>query len=205
MILRRPPPPRSTTAVYARLLWRLLPRGPLWQQDDTTELGKAILGCAAELSRFHNRLLDLLDESDPRTTTELIGQWETVLGLPDPVLGELTELADRRAMVTGRETAIGGQSAAYFIAIAASIGLTVTISPPCQPARAGIARAGDHCWSEAWAFGWIITAPAGPERIARAGIARAGDRLIDVRQPVLESLIWRYAPAHTIPVFAYIP
>lgn len=196
-------PPPATAEQYASLLERLLPPGPIWILQAGAELLELFTAAGAELVRVHNRGLTLLDDADPRTASELLPDFERVLNLPDPVLGVPATLGARQAIAWARWAAQGGQTAAYFIGIARSLGLTVTISEPCQPFRAG-SRAGTPCWSASWAYGWIVFASNGSIATFCAG-SRAGYRLHDARQPALEALIWRYAPAHTIPVFIYSP
>jgi uncharacterized protein YmfQ (DUF2313 family) len=197
------PPPPAVADHYVGMIERLLPPGPIWVLRAGMELRDIVSAIADECVRAHGRLLALLEEADPRTATEMLADWEAVCGLPDPAFGIPATVDARRALVCARWTAKGGQSAAYYIGIAAALGLTITITTPCQPFRAG-GRAGAACYSIAWAYGWRVHAPNGPAVTFRAG-GRAGYRLIDVRQPVLEALLSRYAPAHTIPVFEYHP
>lgn len=196
-------PLASTAEQYADLLARLLPPGPIWRVLAGAELEGLTLAIGDELARVHARLLALLDEADPRTATETIAAWERVLGLPDPALGQLATIEERRALVRARWTAHGGQSAAYYIGVAAALGVTVTIRHRLRPMAAGDG-AGAECWAEAWRFGWIVSAPNGPIQAFRAG-GLAGYRVNDARLRVLELLIRRFAPAHTYPVFAYSP
>lgn len=196
-------PPPATSTQYRDLLERLLPPGPLWILQAGAELRELFEAFGVELARVHNRGLSLLDDADPRTADELLADFERVLQLPDPVLGVPATIGARRALAWARWAARGGQTPAYFIAIAANLGLTVTITDRCQAFRAG-SRAGSACWSAAWAYGWIVFADNGPIVTFRAG-SRAGYRLQDARQPALEAMLWRYAPAHTIPVFVYSP
>ena len=197
-------PPAATAEQYRGLLERLLPKGPAWALRTGAELNSILLAVGDELARAHGRLLDLLDEADPRTADEMIEDWERVLNLPDPALGTPGTLAARRLLVHARWIARGGQTEAYFLSIALALGLVVTISAPCRPFRAGLGRAGDPCYSLGWAYGWRVSAPNGPIVHFRAG-SRAGYRVQDARQAALEALFWRYAPAHTIPVFEYHP
>lgn len=82
-----------SAAAYARMLKALLPPGQL-RLDEDAVLSGAVEGAAEELARISQRAADLLEESDPRTATELLPDYERVLKLPST--GTLEE---RRARV----------------------------------------------------------------------------------------------------------
>lgn len=116
---------------YARQLRQLMPSGPLW--DDLGQTLRDILdGLAVEFSRTDARGVDLEVELDPRTSTELLEEWETALGLPDadcdaPVA---VTLADRRkavdARLTSRGKAAGGTGVLFLRRLATALGYTGT-------------------------------------------------------------------------------
>jgi uncharacterized protein YmfQ (DUF2313 family) len=87
----------------------LFPRGAAWNfaAPIFAQVAEAI---AIEFDRVDARAEALLLEMDPRTTTELIEDWERVCGLPDPCAEAPTILADRRAAVTARLLARGDLS-----------------------------------------------------------------------------------------------
>lgn len=88
---------------FTERLWALLPRGPIWEARAGSNLRKLLTALAQEPSRAYQRDQDLLAEMDPRTTTELISDWERVVGLPDSCLAEVpTDLQERRDLVTAR-------------------------------------------------------------------------------------------------------
>src|SRR4051812_34799723 len=80
-----------------------LPSGAVWPRDPATESVAFVRGLTKEFARIDDRAAQLLLEMDPRTTTELIDDWERVTGLPDPHLDAVpTTLDGRRAAVTAR-------------------------------------------------------------------------------------------------------
>jgi hypothetical protein len=83
-----------TADAYARMMRHLLPPGKLWRHDSDSVLSKVLLASADEMERIDQRALDLIEEADPRTTTELLPDFERELGL----VAEGT-LAERRARV----------------------------------------------------------------------------------------------------------
>ena len=201
MGLRGAPPAEATGDTYVDLLRRLLPRGEIWRAGDGTDLGRALAGIAPELARSHNAALAMLDESDPRSATLALDRWEAVYRLPDPLYPLPDGVTERRAALAGRVAAVGGQTEAYYVGLAASAGIVVTIDRTLRPAVAGD-PSGSACWGDWAAYVWAVRAPAGAVTEAAAGDP-AGTRLVGWRQPVLESLLLRYAPAHTRPIFLY--
>lgn len=63
---------------YARMLAALLPPGRLWSLIGDL-ISDVLLACADELARVHARVLDLLNEVDPTTATELLPEYEREL------------------------------------------------------------------------------------------------------------------------------
>lgn len=103
---------------YRAQLRALMPAGPAWDPDMVPELETIISGLSRELARVDARAFDLINEMDPATVSELVPDWEQVMGLPDPCFGENPAFEDRRLAVRQRLVEVGGQSRAYFIDIA---------------------------------------------------------------------------------------
>ncbi len=113
---------------YRDQLLALLPTGPLWERlrGGPSWLGM-LLGIGDALARFHAAGLRLKREADPRTTSELLPEWEASCGLPDGCLTGGGSIEQRRSAVLARLTATGGASPDYYIGVAAQIGFTVTV------------------------------------------------------------------------------
>lgn len=179
-----PPAPSKTAMAYARQVFALLPTGPAWPREAGTWLYRFVQGFVEEFARVHARVEDLLREMDPRTTIELIGEWETMVGLPDPCITAPQTLQARRDAVVAQLTTVNGQNEAYYINLAAGIGYTITITYPAL-----------HTWR--------VNAPETTVRWARAGVAVAGDRVREWGNDVLECAISHRKPSHTVLEFAY--
>ena len=141
-------------AQYTKLLKRLTPTGRAWSRSSGL-IPEFLEGLAAELARVDGRVDDLINERDSRTTTELIAEHETEWGLPDECLGASTVLAERRAAILTRIRAIGGLSPAYYIAVAAALGYTITIDE-FTPAWSGLMESGDPCGDQGILFYWLV-------------------------------------------------
>jgi len=69
---------------YRQLLKSLLPRGVLWVAHDGGIIDSLLAAFGIELNRVDVRGFDLREEVDPRTTSELLDEHDTDLGLPEP-------------------------------------------------------------------------------------------------------------------------
>jgi uncharacterized protein YmfQ (DUF2313 family) len=91
-----PAPESPVASAYGRMMKALLPPGKLWRLFDSL-LSALFLACGDELARVEARAIDLLNEADPTTTTELLPEYERELALT-----AATSLAERRANVVAR-------------------------------------------------------------------------------------------------------
>lgn len=188
---------------YLAQLQALLPPGPAWPKDADAPLTKMLTGLSQELARVDARALQLTDEVDPRTTSELFADWERVAGLPDACViafaGDQT-VAQRRAALVGRLATLGGQSIAYFTALAASLGYSITITEFREHTVEDDVEHG--LYSQPWNFAWQVNATLNTvnditvESVVEEPIASWGNTL-------MECVFKRLAPAHTIPLFSY--
>lgn len=191
-------------AGYLAALQDLLPTGTAWPRAASTALAKVLRAMADGLARLHARVLQLVTEADPRTTAEMLADWERAYGLPDPCLGVLpATIQERRAALVTKITSTGGASIAYFEGLAATLGFPSVTITEFDLFRAGISRAGDPARGAAWAFAWQVNAPAVSVTWFRAGLSSAGEPLAAWGNELLECAFDRLKPAHTVVLFAY--
>lgn len=185
----------ATEQDYIQQLLALRPYGPAWPETD------ALLESAAvEFAADHNRAADLIEQADPRTTTDLFTDWERVAGLPDTCITDEQTLAQRRATLLARLTTIGGQSAQYFIGLAAQLGYTITINDfdlydVTDDVSALIV-------SEPWQYAFQVNATLNTVFVFAVNDS-VDDPLAAWSNVALECTINRYKPAHTIALFSY--
>jgi uncharacterized protein YmfQ (DUF2313 family) len=206
---------------YADAYLALLPHGPAWSRDPLGTLVSFCYGLCQYWGFVDSRAADLLEtESDPRSTLELLPDWERAWGLPDPCVTEPQGVAARRTALVTKMTMLGGQSRQFFINLAAALGYTVTITE-YLPYQCGISRVGDtrsaldnpeEPTKYMWQLGppelryyWTVHVGALKLIYFRTGISECGiDRLLAIGHAQdLECLIDRYKPAHTDVVFDY--
>jgi uncharacterized protein YmfQ (DUF2313 family) len=192
-----------TSEDYAQFVADLLPTGWAWPRDPDTVLMRTFAGLAVEFARVHRRDCDLLNESYPGSALETLSDWERVCGLPDPCIEPpLTGLQERRAVVLAKLATRGGQSRAYYIAVAKALGFDISITE-FFAFRAGRNRAGDPVNGIDWLYTWRITAALYTLWKFRAGRSTAGEALRRWGNRMLECVIDPLKPAHTILQFAY--
>ncbi len=194
---------RAADQVLAYLLSDLVPPGSIWPRDPDSWLAELLYPWAAELARVEASMEALLEESDPRSASNLLSDYERVLG-PDPAgrdSGALT-LGERRQLAYQRWVARGGASVAFFVALAAALGVAITITE-IRRRPAGVLRAGQSLISHPEQFVWVVKLAQTSVTRFRAGASRAGDALGKLRHSFIENVLRTYKPAHTTVVFSY--
>lgn len=127
---------------YLSFFQALLPPGAAWTRDAKAELTKVLDFFAGEFAKIHSRALDLLNESDPRSTIEMLADWEHVAGLPDSCsYGTADTVQERRLALVQKITGRGGQSAKYFVELAETLGYEIEILEN-RPFTCGISECG---------------------------------------------------------------
>ena len=187
---------------YAAQALALLPPGPAWPRGEDSVVARLTSNLAQPFRRVHERFCAALAEATPITTDAMLPDWERVLGLPDHCAPAAQTVAERRARVLQRLAAMGGQSRAYYIEVARALGYQIEIEE-FRPFLAGISHAGDPLYGISWRFAWRVVAPETTRRFFRAGEGRAGEPLSNWGNDILECVIRRLAPAHTVVLFAY--
>lgn len=190
---------------YLRQMQALLPIGAAWPREDDAVLTRLLAAAADELARVDARSVQLMAEADPRTTVEILADWERNAGLPDlcvVLAGQTQGAVQRRAALASRLTQLGGQSVVYFTQLAAAYGYTVSISE-FKLFRAGASRSGDQISNGDWIYAWKVSAPLNTVVPFRAGQSVSGDAVAAWGNKALECIFARFKPAHTNIIFTY--
>jgi uncharacterized protein YmfQ (DUF2313 family) len=187
---------------YSRQLVALLPPGPAWStDDDAATLTLQLNAWAQEFARVQARAATLTEEADPRGTYELLTDYERIFGLPTACMyGIEQSLEQRHDALVSQMTSLGGQSRAYFIALALAAGFTITITE-FVPFNVGMTVA-DPIYGPDWYFAWQVNASLSKVVYfrMRSGVNEA---LAAWGNQLLECLINRYKPAQTLAIFSY--
>lgn len=150
-------------ARYLQLLQALLPPGLAWTRDEDAELTKLLRGLSVEPGRVEARSEALIEEIDPRTTTELLPDWERVFALPGKC-GAPSTVEGRRQALHAKMLGPGETPASLpnLAAVASALGYEVTIREyglddmltcvsPCTSAL----------YSRKWMYVWDVTTTSG--------------------------------------------
>lgn len=192
---------------YRKALTKLFPRGKAWEslESPDTNLYKLLESYSTEICRIDDRAKALIEEVDPRTTVELLTDWERLLGLPD----ECDNVVDptqqeRRNRVLQVLTTRGGQNEQFYKDMASNFGIDAElISAEDQPPFTAGSRAGDRLTNGLWRYAFTVVSPADFLIKFRAGQGSAGDPLVKVGNDTLQCLIEKHKPAHTIALFSF--
>lgn len=179
-------------AAYGRAQKKLLPPGSVWRLIDSV-LSRLFHGAGDELARVEQRGRDWIEETDPRTATETLSDWERVLALPDEdILTIPVTDAERQTAIVQKLLRTGGQSPAYFEGLALACGWVVFVTEPyaATVARCGTAECGDPMNGTGFAFVWQVDVDT------PSPSALSSDEL--------ERVLTRVKPAHTLIVFNYL-
>ena len=193
--------PSYSAADFLGALRALMPTGRVWPASPDAIQSQALAGFAPSFERSSDAAGGLLVDSFPATATNLLPEWEETLGLPDPCAGEAPTLQTRRQQVVAKLTALGGQSATYFIGLAATLGYTITIVNRC--ARRYRGTMGGLYGGDPWSYTWEVHSPLTSLSRRTYGQSAYGEPYATWQNTVLECVINEYAPAHTLVTFIY--
>ncbi len=189
-----------TAADYLQQIRALTRRGRLWLMPPGSVMEQFHTAFAQEIVRVDQRVLDLEDEADPRTTVELLPDYERVFGLPDPDAPAPVGLEARQQALTAKWASKGGQSRQFFIDLAARLGYAITImeyrpftceSTCITPVYEDDAR-----------YLWQINAPATHSTLFTCE-SGCQDPLRDIGNDILEAAMKRHQPSYTVLLFSF--
>lgn len=182
------PAPRSPALALTGLL-AVTPPGWAFPTDSGSNWAKFLTPWANEISLIETTTASMINEIDPRTAAYTLPDYERVLG-PDPYGRDATSLdlttTEQAQLAWSRWTDTGGLSANDFIALAASMGVTITITTCWQTQCGQMQCGGPGLCPPPKQYAWLVTMP-GTE--PQAGMVTAA--------------ITAEAPSWTQPFFAY--
>lgn len=195
---------------YLSQLQALQPPGAALPRDPGSVWYRLLTALAEELERVESRSVDLTREADPRTTIEMLEDWERVCGLPGecPVRDTASSLQARRAAVVNVLTRAGGATLAYFKRLTQIAGVEIDITE-YRPFLCGLSFCGGTLWGtnpdpHGVRHVWQVLVKGQRVTRFRCGASTCGERLcaIDPAEE-LECLLRQAAPAHTVLLVGY--
>jgi uncharacterized protein YmfQ (DUF2313 family) len=194
-------PPPLSDADFQQAMLRLAPRGRVWRRDPSSNLSAVLLALAPTYTRNAEAAAQVLLDASPVTTTNLLSEWESSLGLPDGCTAASPSVQQRQAAVAAKWGARGGLTIAYFVALAAELGFAITIteySPSC------VDMACDLPLSEPdWCFVWEVTAAGVIGFYFSVDVSGVDDPLETYDSGELVCRITADAPAETFVFFTF--
>lgn len=176
---------RTADQIRDEWMHDLFPSGNFERQPDSN-LSKMLLAFAGPLSQLEQDIASLDAEISPQTAVGLLADYQSVLG-PDPYgrdIGDLTT-DQLQSLLFSRWVARGGQSIAYYEALAAALGFTLSIYEPVA-AVYGACTYGDgtvYSRSDYDNFVWVVTLPH---------VGTGLEPLIRENQPADADVVFRY-------------
>lgn len=192
-----------TLQAWLAALQAMLPPGRALTREPDSKLTNLLEAMAATFVDVQLRLEDLVAQADPRRATSMLPDWERLLGLPDHCTPAGQQLADRQRAAYQRLTEQGGQSRAYFIALADLLGEPdVTITEFKQFTCNSACDAG--LFSAADVFTWLTNIPRPALNVRPFDCNSSCDSPLQEYTPsVIECAFGERKPAHTEVIFAY--
>ena len=188
---------------YLQQLQSLLPRGLAWPRTADSYLGRLLSSFAEEFTRVDQRVDDLLGEADPRTTLELLPDWERLAGLPDPCVTVEQTVEQRQSALVTKLTMQGGQSRQYYIDMADSLGYEGTEIEEYFPFTCE-SYCDEFLNSLADRHTWTIYLDSDGGLEVMTCESPCDSFLQSFGDEVIECRINQYKPAHTAVLFAYV-
>lgn len=187
---------------YLQQLLRLLPEGPVWPRDIDSVIAKILGIPATALGRVDSRAADLILDMDPRTTDEMLGDWELAYGLPDECTDATNDPDIRRRRLVQKVVWQGGQSAPFFIALVESLGYAGATIDQFQPFVAN-SECDDAINGGGWNYAWRVNVPANATINTMNATSPCNAALATWGDDALLCILSAYKPAHTILFVAY--
>jgi uncharacterized protein YmfQ (DUF2313 family) len=120
-----------TVSRYADSLALYLPGGPLFSAKfiEGSNFRALLKGLARRLVQADGYIDELLTEYLPDTTNLFLDEWEFVLGIPDSCFDGSGTATERRTAILVKLSALGVQTQADFVALAAKFGVSINVHP----------------------------------------------------------------------------
>lgn len=199
------------TQRYKNLFLSLFPNGKIWERREGSNLDKLSSVITKEFSRVDDTAKLMIEESDPRTAFNYLGEWERSLGLPDDCtcIGldecsmESKTLEDRRRTILQKLTTGGGSDEPFFAEICRQLGYADIKARSFYPFKMGQSQMGDRLTNEGWEYVFEVASPIAISRAFMMGQSQMGEPLRSFGNPSLECTIERLKPAHTTVLFSF--
>jgi uncharacterized protein YmfQ (DUF2313 family) len=146
---------------YVQPLLQLLPQGPIWEYESGDDFYELLRALSYPLFRIEQRGLDLIEEMDPRTTYELLPDWERVLDLPGSNPSPASTIAERRSAIHARLLGFGDPTIDFYEGVAEGLEYGATVAHKQYNTFVPGSRSGDPLTNHEWAYSWNLITHSG--------------------------------------------
>lgn len=180
---------------YKKLLYHLLPSGPAWEG-----VNPLLDGLAPSLARVHQRAIELMNEIDPARANELIDRYEKLYGLPDSCAPAGTQsLFQRQQRLDAKANVVGGINEQFYREQLDALGYTAVTIEQFQ----NLSQTPYEEWGEFWRYYWRVNIPVDTNIVWQNCMSSCNSAIRTWGDTVVECVIEKLAPSHTVVVFAY--
>lgn len=190
------------TANYQAQLQALLPPGRVFNGEPDTEIAQYLELLAGWFSDLDARAQNLLTEMDPRSTSELLGEWEESLALPDSCTTGVSAVVERRRDVVAKLTDHGGARIARYIGLATAMGYGSATTKRLGPATCR-GKCNAALWEPEARFAWVMALGSGTKITIATAASKCNEALRSGGDAVLECVIGRENPVVADVYFDY--
>lgn len=190
---------------YEHQVNELLPRGPIWKRTFGGVLDAVLYALSREAARIDARACAVLEEADPRTSTEELQRWFDDYGIPSECLAAILDpsMEQMRQELLAKITSNLGLTKAFFQSLAASLGYDAEV------VTYHVHTVEDNVEHPLYDEQWTVVMTIGI-RVYGGGHAeildvtwRANEPLARWGNALLECMVRALAPAHVYVIFMY--
>ena len=187
---------------YQSQLAALLPTGLAWPREPASTLQRLLAAWAVEFARAHAAADTLIDEANPARTQAMLADWLRVAGVPDQCVEQPLNAAESRTHLLRSIADSGTPTPAYFVALAAAFGFSVSITEFIPHSVEDDVEA--PIYDLPWAHAWQVNSPL-EGSVVPITVEDDAETPIEswMANTVLECLFQRLKPAHTTVIFSY--
>lgn len=108
-----------------------LPNGRMWINKNVpgTNFRKLLIALGKECTRVEAKKNEILIECDISQASQLLPEWEKLLGIPDEAIPIAATLTQRRNNVLFKMSIFGASLDSDYVRIASVLGKTITVTP----------------------------------------------------------------------------
>lgn len=144
---------------YQSAMQALMPRGRVWPRDTSSVQAKVLAGLANTFATSDAAAQALLTDAFPVAPVNLLPEWQTTLGLPDPCQTATQTQAQQQAAVAAKFAAAYTPTPAGIVSYCAHLGFPVSVQE-YRPFKFGDAF-GAPMLGTAWAYAFALIPQTG--------------------------------------------